>query len=179
MRLLSRKLNVISSLKDEIAECKQTIEAHKQRFRELAREYVMMGDDCLHETMDFTPAIANYNKAISISDDYIPAWYGKGLALMEAGEYEEAKIAFEKVVELDSMNYNAPFQLGNLYMLNDDLYEALNWYLFALNIKDKESAIHTKLADVYERIGDETQAENHRILSKKYRVPLRDKKRKK
>ena len=174
-RLLSRKLSIITTLKNEIEDCRKTIEAHKQRFRELAREYVLMGNDCLQETMDYTPAIANYNKAISISEDYIPAWYGKGIALMDAGDDEEAIIALKKVVELDSENFNAPFQLGNIYMKNDSDYEALEWYLIALKNNDKEYSIHTRLAELYEKIGDEDQADLHRKLAKKYRGRTRRK----
>ena len=174
-RLLSRKLSIITTLKNEIEDCHKTIEAHKQRFRELAREYVLMGNDCLQETMDYTPAIANYNKAISISEDYIPAWYGKGIALMDAGDDEEAIIALKKVVELDSENFNAPFQLGNIYMKNDSDYEALEWYLIALKNNDKEYSIHTRLAELYEKIGDEDQADLHRKLAKKYRGRTRRK----
>lgn len=167
-RLLSRKLSVITSLRSEIDGYRQEIERHKQRFRELAREYVLMGNDCLHEAMDYTPAIANYNKAISLCDDYVPAWYGKGLALMEAGDLSEAVEAFGKVVELDEANYNAPFQLGNIYMGQGELYDALNWYLVALSNGEKEPAIHNKLADLYEQIGDDSQADKHRRLAEKY-----------
>ena len=174
-RLLSRKLSIITILKNEIEDCHKTIEAHKQRFRELAREYVLMGNDCLQETMDYTPAIANYNKAISISEDYIPAWYGKGIALMDAGEDEEAIIALKKVVELDTENFNAPFQLGNIYMKNDSDYEALEWYLIALKNNDKEYSIHSRLSELYEKIGDEDQADLHRKLAKKYRGRARRK----
>lgn len=178
-RLLSRKLSIITTLKTEIETCHKTIEAHKQRFRELAREYVLMGDDCLHESMDFTPALANYNKAISICDDYIPAWYGKGLALMDAGDTTEAIVAFKKVVELDSANFNASFQLGNIYKKQGDLYDALDWYLVALKNGEKESSIHSRLSDLYYEMGDENMAEHHKKLAKKYQSYSRSNKKKK
>ncbi len=178
-RLLSRKLTIITTLKTEIETCHKTIEAHKQRFRELAREYVLMGDDCLHESMDFTPALANYNKAISICDDYIPAWYGKGLALMDAGDTTEAIVAFKKVVELDSANFNALFQLGNIYKKQGDLYDALDWYLVALKNGEKESSIHSRLSDLYYEMGDENMAEHHKKLAKKYQSYSRSNKKKK
>ena len=168
-RLISRKLSVICSLKKEVEECHKTIEAHKQRFRELAREYVMMGNDCLQETNDYTPAIANFNKAISLCDDFVPAWYGKGLVLMENYEPEEAIKAFKKVVELDELNFNAPFQLGNIYLGQGDYYESLNWYLVALSNGEKEPSIHMRLSDLYEKIGDDEQADMHAKLAKKYR----------
>ncbi len=175
-RLISRKLSVITSLKKEVEECHKTIEAHKKRFRELAREYVLMGNDCLQETMDYTPAIANFNKAISLCDDYVPAWYGKGLALMEAGDYADAIDAFERVVEIDPENYNAPFQLGNIYMNQSEMYDAVNWYLVALSNNENEPAVHARLADVYDKIGDEDQAEYHRQLATKLRNRPRGKK---
>lgn len=178
-RLLSRKLNIISLLKNEIETCYKTIDAHKQRFRELAREYVMMGDDCLHESMDFTPAIANYNKAISISEDYIPAWYGKGLALMEAGDMHEAIDVFKRVVELDSNNFNALFQLGNIYYRQGGFYDALDWYLRALNNREKDFSIHIRLSELYKELGDEKMSEQHKKLAQKYRNYSRCRKNKK
>ena len=138
-----------------------------------------MGDDCLHESMDFTPALANYNKAISICDDYIPAWYGKGLALMDAGDTTEAIVAFKKVVELDSANFNASFQLGNIYKKQGDLYDALDWYLVALKNGEKESSIHSRLSDLYYEMGDENMAEHHKKLAKKYQSYSRSNKKKK
>ncbi len=175
-RLISRKLSVITSLKKEVEECKKTIEAHKQRFRELAREYVLMGNDCLQESMDYTPAIANFNKAISLCDDYVPAWYGKGTALMDAGDYESAIDALKKVYELDETHYNATFQLGNIYMSQNNYFEALEWYLIALANGEKESAIHTRLSDLYDAIGDEDMAEKHAKLAQKYKNYSRSKK---
>lgn len=175
-RLISRKLSVITSLKEEVEECHKVIEAHKQRFRELAREYVMMGNDCLQETMDYTPAIANFNKAISLCDDYVPAWYGKGLALMDSCDYADAIDAFKRVVEIEPENYNAPFQLGNIYLSQGEMYDAVNWYLVALSNNEKEPAVHARLTEVYDKIGDEEQAEYHRQLAKKLRNRPRGKK---
>lgn len=175
-RLLSKKLSTINTLKNELAECYKTIELHKNRFRELAREYVMMGNDCLQESMDYTPAIVNYNKAISLCNDYVEAWYGKGLALMDAGVIDEAIESFKKVVDLDDTSYNAPFQLGNIFITQNEIFEALNWYLVALSNGEKEPAIHLKLADLYDKIGDEDMAEKHNKLAQKYK---RNSKRKK
>lgn len=175
-RLISRKLSVITSLKKEVEDCQKTIEAHKQRFRDLAREYVLMGNDCLQESMDYTPAIANFNKAISLCDDYVPAWYGKGIALMDAGEIESAIDALKKTYELDETHYNAPFQLGNIYMSQNNHFEALEWYLVALENGEKESAIHSRLFNLYEEIGDDDMAEKHKKLAQKYKSYSRSKK---
>lgn len=176
VRLIRRKLAVIPQLRAEIEAYRDIVAGHKARFRTLAHEYVVMGDDCLHEGMDYTPAIANYNRAIEFDPDCVAAWYGKGLALMDAGESDDAAECFMRVSELDPGNYNAPFQLGNICMKRDDLYDALNWYLVALDCDDKVAAVHARIADLYEKIGEDSQAEKHRRMEMKLRNPRHRKK---
>ena len=53
-------------------------------------------------------------------------------------------------------------------MKQGELYEALNWFLAALNRNEIEPSIHKRIAVVYDKIGDEELADRHRILDKKY-----------
>lgn len=170
MRLVRRKLSSIDQLRHLLEAYRGEVARNAARFRQLAREYVMMGDECLHDGGVITPAIANYDKAISLSPDYVDAWYGKGLAMATAECADEAIECFEKVVELEPNHYNALFQLGNVYMSVDDYSPALDWYLKALSANEKEPAIHSKLADLYEKVGEYTAADHHRKMAKKMRT---------
>ncbi|MBQ9076543.1 MAG: AAA family ATPase [Muribaculaceae bacterium] len=176
MRLVRRKLSVIPRLQSEIEAYRRVLDEHSSRFRSLAREYVMMGDDCLHEAADYTPAIANYDKALSLDPECVPAMYGKGLALMDAGDDAGAEECFRNVLAIDASDYNAAFQLGNIFMKRDELYDALNWYLLAIDCNGKEPAAHTRVADLYERIGEETLAGKHRKIASRLRSPRRPRK---
>jgi len=167
MRLVRRKLGMIPRLQQKLESYNDVMLKNAFRFQQLAREYVMMGDECLHEGGVITPAIANYDKALSLSPDYIDAWYGKGLALVSAECVDDAIDCFEKVVELDCNHYNALFQLGNIYMKLDDYSPALDWFLKALSVNESNPTIHNRLADLYEKVGEETAADHHRKMAKK------------
>lgn len=164
-RLLRRKLTIIPQMQVQLESYREIISRQAVKFRELAREYVMMGDDCLHDGLDYTPAIANYDKALSLDEDYVPAWYGKGLALMDAGDTDGAIECFMRVMSLECSHFNAAFQLGNIYMKNDQMHDALNWYLVAVDCNKKDAAVHDRIADIYEKIGDESLADEYRQIA--------------
>lgn len=172
-RLLRRKLTVIPQMQAQLESYREIISRQAVKFRELAREYVMMGDDCLHDGMDYTPAIANYDKALSLDEDYVPAWYGKGLALMDVGDTNGAIECFMRVMSLECSHFNAAFQLGNVYMKNDQMHDALNWYLVAVDCNKKDAAVHDRIADIYEKIGDESLADEYRQLASHLRKTRR------
>lgn len=169
MRLVRRKLQLIPHLQARLEEYQEQIETNATRFASLAREYTLMGNDCVHDIGEITPAIANYDKAISLCPEYVDAWYGKGLALMSVDDEEEASRCLEHVLVLDPKHFNAAFQRGNIAYRRDDLLEALDWYLKAESIDGKQAAIHSRLADVYEKAGEENAAEHHRRLAAKLR----------
>ena len=89
-RLLKYKLSRITRLEQQLEAYREIIASNAVKFQSLAKEYVQMGDYCVHEGMDYTPAIANYDKALSLDDKCVDAWYGKGLALMDSGESANA-----------------------------------------------------------------------------------------
>lgn len=168
VKLLQRKLSIIPKQSAEIDRLREQLADNAKRFETLAREYTLMGDDCVAEGMDMTPAIANYDKAISLSPDFIPAWYGKGMALIGVGEIVDAIECMKYIYEKDVSNSIAPYKIGEIYLKQGELYEALNWFLAALNRNEIEPSIHKRIAVVYDKIGDEELADRHRILAKKY-----------
>ena len=176
VKLLQRKLSIIPKLSAEIDCLREQLADNAQRFEALAREYTLMGDDCVADGMDMTPAIANYDKAISLSPDFIPAWYGKAMALIGVGEIDDAIESMKCIYEKDDSNSIAPYKIGEIYLKQGELYEALNWFLAALNRNETESSIHNRIADVYDKIGDEELAGRHRILAKKYQSHRRRRK---
>ena len=168
VKLLQRKLSIIPKQSAEIDRLREQLADNAKRFETLAREYPLMGDDCVAEGMDMTPAIANYDKAISLYPDFIPAWYGKGMALIGVGEIVDAIECMKYIYEKDVSNSIAPYKIGEIYLKQGELYEALNWFLAALNRNEIEPSIHKRIAVVYDKIGDEELADRHRILAKKY-----------
>lgn len=164
-RLLRRKLSVIPKLQEQVNIYKEIVAGNESRFRELASEYVLMGDECLSEAMDYAPAIANYDRALSLDAQCLPAWYGKALALMEVRCFDEAEECLKKVLSIDTAHFNAAFQLGNLYKAKGDLHNSLNWYLVAIDNNPKDAMAHDCVADIYDLIGEETMADEYRQIA--------------
>ena len=72
-RLLRRKLSVINTLKNEVAQLKQEAQDKEKALMKYAREYVQMGDECVkHEMLE--AALRNYDKAVALCPQYKEAW---------------------------------------------------------------------------------------------------------
>ena len=63
--------------------------------------------------------------------------------------------------------------LGNIAMDDSDFAEALNWYLIALSIDDRQPHLHDRLADLYEKVDDDESAAMHRAKAKELRKKRR------
>lgn len=175
-RLLKYKLSRITRMEQQLEAYREIIASNAVKFQSLAKEYVQMGDYCVHEGMDYTPAIANYDKALSLDDKCVDAWYGKGLALMDSGESADAINCFERVYAIDGNHFNAAFQLGNIYRREGDMALALDWYLIAQKCDNTNAPVLERIADVYESIGDDDQADQYRFKAEKLRKQRRSKK---
>ena len=175
-RLLKYKLSRITRLEQQLEAYREIIASNAVKFQSLAKEYVQMGDYCVHEGMDYTPAIANYDKALSLDDKCVDAWYGKGLALMDSGESANAIDCFERAFAIDANHFNAAFQLGNIYRRDGDMLLALDWYFIAQKCDNTNAPVLERIADVYESIGDDDQAEQYRYKAEKMRKQRRSKK---
>lgn len=176
MRYARRKLNTITQMQKQLESYRKIISQNAATLRKLAKEYVMMGDDCLNDGMEITPVLANYDKALSLAPDYAEAWQAKGMALAGIGSDNEAIECFTQVIQLNGNDYNAALQLGNIYFSREELANALNWYLVALNANEKEPAIHLRLAKLYETIGEDNAADLHRKKADKLRAQRRRRK---
>lgn len=73
VRLMRRKLNLINTLKQEIEELKKAEKEKNKALMRYAREYVVMGDECLKHGMK-EAAMKNYDKAVTLCPTYKEAW---------------------------------------------------------------------------------------------------------
>lgn len=161
LRFIRRQLSGHDSAQSRIARLEDEIKQYKDRFRQLAAEYTRLGDDCRSDWEDPTPALANYNKALSLDPGSVDAWLGKGLTLLGVGQFDEAEAALLEVRRLDPQNFTAPFRLGQSYHRNGDDILALDWLKVALRIDDRNPSLHLLLSDVYHDLGDDINAEKH------------------
>lgn len=166
VRLLKIKLASVGSLKRQIAELESRAVDEQVRFDSLAAEYTTMGDDCV-KAGELDAAVANYDKAISISPAFVSAHCGRALALAESGDLAGAISGYGRAFKYDSHCYRAAYGMADLYMQSGELYDALNWFLRAMNIDDSSSRLFMRLAELYEQIGDEEEANYYRREARK------------
>lgn len=167
-RLIKQKIHSLAKAEDEVSELKAKIEEYRDKFRQLAMEYVAMGRECLEEIGDVTSALANYDKALSISPDLIDAKIGKARTMLLAGQSSESIMLLEDVIREESDNLTALMTLYEAYRAEDDMHNALDTLLRALEMYPKRPDVHNSLADFYDQIGEEAQALYHRRQAARY-----------
>ena len=80
-RLIRRKLGVVNLLREQKRKLQAQMEAQKKSLQKYAREYLLMGNECITQAHDVRAALANYDKAIELYPEYIDAWIRKGITL--------------------------------------------------------------------------------------------------
>ncbi len=177
VRLLSLKLSRMGALHSRIDELEAELAINRRMFRQLATEYVEMGEQVREEGWDIASAIANYDKAISLDPGYALAWIAKGLALATAGDdIDSAVDCLLKASEIDIGDYRPLYEAGRLLVNGaGDLAQGMDLLLRALSRNDKVAEIHEALAEGYERVDDENNAAAHRLAAKKLRARRRSK----
>lgn len=95
-RLIRKKLNIINRLREENRSLKQaTIEKEKSLVK-YAREYIIMGDECLKLEMK-EAAMKNYEKAVALCPKFKEAW--KKIKKLEKEMLKGDSLAFENIYE--------------------------------------------------------------------------------
>lgn len=133
---------------------------------------------CLAMMGETNRALAEFDKALSVNDDYAEAHLNRAIVLNELGRFDEAKLAFSKASQLDTRDGgDFPSDAGNrlaishagtgdLYMVADRPDRAAHEYEAALSIRPRYADIRSKLAEAYlqqDRL-TEAQAQLDQIL---------------
>lgn len=168
-RLISRKLSVIHSLQEQNEQLKARLNEQSRMLRQLAKEYVAMGDECLQEGWDIEAALANFDKAISLSPELSHAHISRGKALAAMQQYDEALEAFRHAAALDPTDRHALVEGGKLATATGDIADALDLLLRAVELAPDVPEVHEALADAYEKSGDESSALLHRTQARRLR----------
>lgn len=168
MRLARQKLAAYSSLADENERLRRELKSKNRTLMKLATEYVSMGEVCC-EAADSDAALANFDKAISLAPEYAEAWLAKGILLAGMQSVDEAADCLNRAAALAPDNHRAPLELGMLYLATGDYHNALDRLMVAEQKNGKSAAVNSALADVYEAIGDDEEAEAHRRKAERLR----------
>ena len=175
MRFARRKLNIVNRMEERIAKLEAKIKSDSERFADMAKEYISLGDDCLQDEMPL-PAIANYDKALTLSPTLAPALHGRAKAYAMLGEPEKALEDYRTILDGNSSDIAAVIEMGTCYMSNGDIHNALDRCMLALDMLDEvecprplQSRLHTTLADIFDETGDSDEAARHRAIAKRLR----------
>lgn len=196
-RLISKKLNIFKRQIATIERLKQVIENQKNTLRDLALEYASMGDQALNmdesgvveegsapygkrlDDIAIRSALANYNKALRIMPECIPAMIGKARLLMAIDQLDGAEEELRKALELEKTNYQTHMAMAELMEQLKDIPEAIKSYKKAAKADKKRPEPHDKLQAIYEKIGFDDLADEEQEIAKKLRKALYKKKSKK
>lgn len=168
-RFISRKLSVIDGLREQIRELGNLLADDQRRFRELADEYVAMGDDCRSDSWDMQAALANYERALALWPDSVDAMIGKAKALFEMNEADTAISVLERASHVDGTDYRAPYELGRFFQSCGDMANALDRLMIAVDRNPRIPLVHDALAEIYDETDDRKSARMHRAAAARLR----------
>lgn len=168
-RVIVQKLCRLGKYQEEIDRLNGIILEQQRRFDALADEYIAMGRDCLDEIEDITAALANFDKALSISPGNVKALENKARALTAANMPDEAKDVWNLLLDVEPAHLKALLALADIADSEDDNYGALDRLLVAVKHHPEEPKIYRRMARIYDNIGDEEAADYYRALEHKFR----------
>ena len=118
-------------------------------------------------TIAVKSAIANYNKALELWDECVAAIIGKARVYYEYGEMEVAEDLFFKALALDKTGFDANYYIGCICFEKDQIELSLKSLKRALKADKKSIKCHEKLIEVYDELGFDDLADNHREIIRK------------
>lgn len=171
-RFIRRKLNIINTLKNKNKELQEKLHTQTSALKKYAKEYYLLGNECITSYKDHRAALANFNKALDLDPTYVDAWVRKGVTLYDLGDYYDADACFNKAVKLSPLSFKALYNRGKNRLKLKEPELALNDLLKASSIKPDHIACHEYLAEAFQEIGNQEMSDKHYSISQE----LRDKK---
>lgn len=157
-RLIRRKLNIFRTLRHEVSECKEKLQQQEKKIQGYAREYYLMGNECITQVHQPRAAIANYLKAIDLYPNFADAHVRLGATYLGEGMHHEALTHLNIAVSLSPASFKTYYQRGKAHLAMGHYLEAINDLDHAIRIKDNHPQAHKLIGDCYSHIGEEDKA---------------------
>lgn len=157
-RLIRRKLGIINQLRESNARLKAEMDIQQKRLQKYAREYYLMGNECITQAHDTRSALANYDKAIELYPGYTDAWIRKGITLSNEEQYTEAEECFTRAVKLRPAEFKAFYNRGKLRLKKKETEAAIADFDKATSLKPEHANAHELFGDALMQAGKETEA---------------------
>ncbi|MDR2388391.1 MAG: AAA family ATPase [Tannerellaceae bacterium] len=171
-RFLCMKLNLIHTQGEEIKRLQKEAYSRQEMQNEYAREYYLMGNECITEAKDPDAALRNFNKALKLNPAYVDAWVRKGVTLLDMGDIHAAQTCLNEAVRLSPLSFKARYNRGKTMLRLRHYEEAVADLDKALAIKTDHAAAHEYIAEAYYYLGNRLQAQRHLDIADRLRGKL-------
>ena len=168
-RLLRLKLEKLNSQREQIKALQGELLAIRKDLQEYAKEYYLMGNECITKAHDPRAALRCFDKALKLNPSYVDALVRKGVTLLDLDEDEEAYRCLNQAVKLAPKEFKARYNRGKCLLKMGHEEEALGDFLTVLSDHKDHPNLHAYLAETYQQLGDELSAAQHEKLAKYYR----------
>jgi tetratricopeptide (TPR) repeat protein len=157
-RFIRRKLNVVNRLRSENDELRQKMREQHESLKGYAKEYLLMGNECITQAHSPKAALANYDKALKLYPDYVEAWVRRGVTLVDMGDIYEAETCFNKAISLSPVDFRAFYNRGKLRLQDNRPQDAVADLDKATTLKPGHAGAHELFGDALARSGNEEMA---------------------
>lgn len=168
-RYIRKKLNIINLLKDQNKELKEKMHEQRASLRKYAKEYYLLGNECIVSYKDHRAALANFDKALELDPNYLDAWIRKGVTFYDLGDHYDADVCFNRSVSLSPMSFKALYNRGKNRIKLQEPELAITDLSKASTIKPEHAACHEYLSEAYSAIGNEELADKHYQIAQELR----------
>ena len=157
-RFIRRKLEVINTLREQNRQLKEQMRSQQEYLKKYAREYLLMGNECITQAHDARAALANYDKALELYPDYTDAWIRKGITLFNNKEWFDAENCFNTAIRISPANFKAFYNRGKLRLKTEETEGAIADLDKATSLKREHAKAHELFGDALLRAGKEVEA---------------------
>ena len=157
-RFIRKKLGIINKLREDNKRLKEQMQEQQKNLQKYAKEYYLMGNECITHMHDTRAALANYDKAIELYPDYADAWVRKGVTLFNADRINEAEACLDKAVRLRPMEFKTVYNRGKLRLHTGDTEGAIADLDKATTLKPQHARAHECFGDALIQAGKEMEA---------------------
>lgn len=168
-RFIRKKLNVINELKARNKELVNKMREQTKALQKYAKEYYLMGNECIVSYKDHRAALANFDKALELDPTFVDAWVRKGVTHYDLKDYHESMKCFNKAVELSPTYFKALYNRGKNRLALDEPELAISDFSKACQKKPRHAACHEYLSQAYAAIGNTELSDKHYLIAKELR----------
>ena len=157
-RFIRRKLEVINTLREQNRQLKEQMRSQQEYLKKYAREYLLMGNECITQAHDARAALANYDKALELYPDYTDAWIRKGITMFDNKEWFDAENCFNTAIRISPANFKAFYNRGKLRLKTEETEGAIADLDKATSLKPEHAKAHELFGDALLKAGKEVEA---------------------